>query len=1192
MEQMQALKKNQVLRRPVLSIRKENNRSYYVCDLGNGRTCDILMFPFQRKEEQPKEIDIFVKDIKESGPVLTQNTASLFNMFYEEGGIYTFQVEDYVPAYPKPYYRVRDHNGIVVKLSRFDDQTILNPREYISCRIVKISNSLVDLELVTERKENKSIAFRPLTCNGCTQGWLEKVNELLSKDEQLSYEHKCFARCVFRDADKSIFQVYKALDEYRSQRGEWIISLIEAMDLQLNEWMKLLLELNKQANRYSKDGFYLGLLKSYRHLCIYLLEDSDDVANIEDEEIRAGYQQILAQAARHASDYERAVELLTSEKEDAALQYAKSVLHKIEKSGFLLQPEERIHTLQSLFYLQPEIMDEVVPQFLWSIIGSRGIWEKEPFHSLVFGLLECYIDYNSEIIDTQGFDEDEFESNRLFLIIRTLSIVLLLANSSDNIDRLRYRELLYRFASYVPGADCEMLLDKAFYCLVNHDYEPLELSWQVIQLLNPVAIVTQLAMGKSTSFKGSYKVFQGKQGQVIIEDGSITVSTYDSELRQRKQLSCDMMPWHNVQLMSCGKPDGTVKPSAKEVDLVKYQTWWNYLDKCIFVFKSNVTQSKKTDNDNTFLEQDEILSKEELIELCRIIDRYAILQSHLKDTYNYVSLASMLVKLAGERWLYENYEARRRLLLSLYKFSAKETATVESTLKEFSDINLMVNTDSNTRKLVQEVRLVTCIGNSGMNQTLWELLHESVDEEVRKLSQLVLAYNMLEGIELRNGQQDELIERINAHLGIQITVPKAISMGEEGQCVEFKTSIVYPPSKTGKRRVALAEQTHEILREICGFLNAEGGTLMLGVNDYGRISGLETDLLHKEFNGSKDRYCRYLRDNIRLEMGPMAESLVTETVLDLAGRFVLAVRVRPCETPVLLRDNLWQRSGAETINRVGEVRAQFLRTRSDIYGQIDNARKFSTDWKFDIRQDRQDQHQALTVNLTPIQEVQVEPEKTQSLKHTFEHLSISRKREYQINTSLIRQKKINAGDIYPIFYLYLTEGEYYRTEADYDSNNEDVMLSLPVTGDDLEEDAWLVLVYEDATVLRVPVSSISGRDEWRKFKRYKEQKLFFAGIGSANDALVTVFKGNTTPQYRCDDIICFEEGGMQDNGLPLVTCKFQEMLYCEIVSRLSISGMRPGMYNPVKTTLGITVQAVGGDPERQTLSRAGIKTDF
>ena len=36
-------------------------------------------------------------------------------------------------------------------------------------------------------------------------------------------------------------------------------------------------------------------------------------------------------------------------------------------------------------------------------------------------------------------------------------------------------------------------------------------------------------------------------------------------------------------------------------------------------------------------------------------------------------------------------------------------------------------------------------------------------------------------------------------------------------------------------------QTQNVLKEICGFINAEGGTLYIGVNDDGLASGLEQD---------------------------------------------------------------------------------------------------------------------------------------------------------------------------------------------------------------------------------------------------------------------------------------------------------------------------------------------------------------
>ena len=1190
------LKKNQVLEVPVLSIKKENRRSYYVCDLGDGEKAEISMFPFQRREEMPETIEVFVRDVKETGPILSQNTATLFRRFYDEGGVYTFRIEDFVHAYPSSYYIVVDRNGLTARLSEYGENITLAPKQYVSCRVEAITSSRVRLSLVenTEEKANQLISFRPLTGLGSQKGWLEMANEQLPEEERITEGQKAFARWSLRYSIGGFIPMDNCVDAYLQERGEWVIELITILDSHMKEWIRTLLKMNDGESRFKNRNLCGSLISAYRKLCVYLLEDSDEISAIADEEIRAGYQNMLAHAEQRASEYEAAVMLLMGDKENAGLDYAQSVLHKIEKSGYLLQPEKRLKTLRCLFQLQPEIMDAVMPQFLWSVIGSKGVWEREPFHSLVFGLLQSYVSYNARIIDSQGYDEEDLEGNRLNLVIRTLAIMLLLAQPYDDVRRHYYRAMLYRFASYVPMADCETLLEKSFRCLTESDYLPLEFGWTIIQMLNPATIVTLLSSpieGKA----GGYKIFKGKKAQLEIVGGSMLISTYESELKQRKQLSSEMMKWHDVQIMASGKPDGTIKPSAKEEDLIKYQAWWNYLDNCIYLFKSTATQSKmRKEEEEDIFDEDDLLDRRCLLELARVIDRYAMLQDRLTDTYNYLSLATLMAKLADERWMLDNFDARRRLLVSLYKFSHKESTSVETTLKEFGEIDIMVNTDRYTRKLVQQVRIVTCIGNTAQNPLLWSLYQDAVDEEVQQLAQMAIAYNMYEGIGLDNGERDTLIEKINGTLGIQITVPKTIVVGEEGKNLEFKTSIVYPPSKTGQRRVALAEQTHEILKNICGFLNAEGGTLMLGVNDYGRICGVEEDLSHKEFAGNKDKYCRYIQDNIRSEMGDMAESLVTTTILDMGGHFVLALRVRPSEKPVLLRDNLWQRNGAETLNRLGEVRSQIMRTRSQVYAMLDDAHKFGTDWRIDVSIEKNKDAKENIVEKTPAVSPSVKQAVpvNETLTQTFERISKDYKREYLINTSELRLKKIDSGDVYPAYYLYLTDGEYYRAEDDYGKDDEQTMLTIPVFTDDYEEDAWLVLVYEDATVIRVPMSEINGRSEWQRFKRYNEKKLFFAGIGGAHDCLVTVFKGNTTPQYRCDDVTSFEEGGMQDEGEPLVTCKYQAILYCEIVSCLAVTGMRPGMYNPVKTTLGFTVQAAGGDPERRTLVRAGIKTDF
>lgn len=937
-------KKNQVITVPVIDTRQENSRSFFVCGLEDGQTCEVGIFPFQKKEAIPEQIELFVKDVRDGIPVVSQNTVSLFRRFYEVGGCYSFQVEDFIPTYPRPYYRVIDRNGLAVKLSSYGDK-VLSRMQFVTCRVLEITESAIEMELVEDVRKSY-VEFRPLSCRGAVKGWLELASEMLPEQERLTLPQCCLLRWALLHVSGETIGIVPALEKYTEGEGEWIIELITSLDEHLEEWMTKLVGLHRENSLVESSRFYLALLKSYRKICIYLLEDSAVISGIEDSEVRSRFQDLLSKAEMHARNYESAVSILSEGGEAAARTFADSVIRKMETSGFLLLPEERLPMLQSLFRICPEIMDGIFPRFMNTIISSHARWETGPFHSQVFGLLECYIGYCSRRADAEGVDSGNSNENRLYLLIRALALELLLAGPGDEIDRNYYRAMLYRYASYVESARSEVLTEKAFCCLSRDSYPPLEYGWTIVGMLNPGALAGLLSMPVEAPTSGSRR-FHGSMAELRLEDGVMRISTYESELRQRRQLPSDFMPWHGLQILASGKPDPGVRPS-REDDLVRCQSWWSYLDRCIFVFKPAVPSVRKEDAEEIIPEDDEIMQQRHLVELIHIIDRYAMLRDNIHDIYNYVSLASLLARIGGENQLKDSYDVRRRLLVALDRFSAGDTSEADTVIRELDSVDLESCADSITRILYHKVHVLTCLGISSRNADLWDRLQESPYRDVRDLCRAVLAYNLLGDGFQEKASRDQLMGRISSMLGIEMSAADAAVIGYESGSLEFKTSIVYPPVKGGVKRIALAEQTHEILRQICGFLNAEGGTLMLGVNDFGIACGLEGDLVHKEFEGSRDRYCRYIRDNIRLEMGSMAESLVTETILDISGHFVLALKIRPSEEPVLLRDNLWQRSGAETLNREGAVKASFIRNRSKVYAQLDDIRKFGTDWRQNI----------------------------------------------------------------------------------------------------------------------------------------------------------------------------------------------------------------------------------------------------
>lgn len=86
---------------------------------------------------------------------------------------------------------------------------------------------------------------------------------------------------------------------------------------------------------------------------------------------------------------------------------------------------------------------------------------------------------------------------------------------------------------------------------------------------------------------------------------------------------------------------------------------------------------------------------------------------------------------------------------------------------------------------------------------------------------------------------------------LQQSIPSLIADGES-EFVEFKSSLRhdYRQIKTDKNLEEV------ILKSVAGFLNAKGGTLIIGVNDSGEILGLENDywsLKRKDKDGFQQR---------------------------------------------------------------------------------------------------------------------------------------------------------------------------------------------------------------------------------------------------------------------------------------------------------------------------------------------------
>lgn len=162
--------------------------------------------------------------------------------------------------------------------------------------------------------------------------------------------------------------------------------------------------------------------------------------------------------------------------------------------------------------------------------------------------------------------------------------------------------------------------------------------------------------------------------------------------------------------------------------------------------------------------------------------------------------------------------------------------------------------------------------------------------------------------------------------------------GEEGQNVEYKTSIVYTP----KHEANIDVQMFNIVRELDAFMNADGGILYIGIHDRTKkIIGIDQDLPHlcegespfaDSYTADYDHYQLKIRDTVVSLCSAMAGSLLAISFPQQDGVTYCKIEVTPATHPVWTKGNmLFQRQGNQAQMLRGEAITQFVGERIGNY---------------------------------------------------------------------------------------------------------------------------------------------------------------------------------------------------------------------------------------------------------------------
>lgn len=504
-------------------------------------------------------------------------------------------------------------------------------------------------------------------------------------------------------------------------------------------------------------------------------------------------------------------------------------------------------------------------------------------------------------------------------------------------------------------------------------------------------------------------------------------------------------------------------------------------------------EEDENDNDKT---TDLPLSVSYVQELTQLLDRVAVLRGDYVQAYNYLALARTLAQVINDSEREAYYNERMRLLELLKRFAIDGTVNTQE-LETFAQTSeSLVSSYPELKKQFLRLQTVSFMGKKERNTDLWTTLgSDTKDTLLHNLARLVLTYNLLDA----SGMEREKLavhDRIYDELRIDARKSDLKYFGDEGQTLEFKTTIVCPPDNN--MRPDLPRQTHNIMRAIAGMLNAEGGKLLLGVNDQGMAVGLQSDLAYPQFGNNRDQYRVYIDNCINRHLGAVAGRCVRMAWEMPNGRPILVITIEPCHMPVELEGVVYERRGTSTRPLTENDLREFKQKRShhvEALAAVGNTALADQLIKLSSVVNTVDVLPSETLGGT----------ESMSLNSVVSAASAPLRSMATIATSQLRNNDVydNGAEDFeePIAVLnfYDADQSHKLTEgyADHEAS-----LSLVIRESDRHQ--YLLLCYANDHCVRVPIDELLERKLNTPYKHYAEAPLKYASVIHSTDSFMSI----------------------------------------------------------------------------------------
>ena len=551
-------------------------------------------------------------------------------------------------------------------------------------------------------------------------------------------------------------------------------------------------------------------------------------------------------------------------------------------------------------------------------------------------------------------------------------------------------------------------------------------------------------------------------------------------------------------------------------------------------------------NENSaVVEVEEVMSREELMELIYMLQRRAFSESEYIKAFNYLGLATILSRIADSSSILNEISTHMELLKLLQDFGKNQKIN-----REWLDAcENKAKSSPVLERIFTRLKIVADLETNENSEWLWSVRRNPRNDIERRLASLVLSYNMLPK-ELESSRND-ILKEISTLLNVNNTAPTSKYYGDESQTVEFKSSLIY--STHGGSRPDVREQLREIVRTICAFMNARGGILYIGVNDSGYENGLDDDLAYRLSHGHKatiDSMMVDLQNHLDRTMPPHAKDHWEIMSDPDSKKGVIMVKVAPVEMPVEFDGIIYVRSSSTTKPRLDKERDEFIRNRSHNYKLLMKLWGIGQDEEANNLPFHSEEKEKRTTNIPKINPKPEPPiSEKQVQDNTVKKIETGRHRP-----NVLHSYEPNFAT--PSLYAYFMEGASLRVTPDdaYLDYEPNCLLALAVQQ---REKGWLVLAYENGEIAKFSLDILDQFAPNETKEHYNGTRLEFVNIAGETDYLLTVLKATYGALfYRLDTI----------HTLPLHTdLKEQGQTLCDnlhqILAQEIVTGDQLGFFN-------------------------------